>query len=101
MADFAGALEQTAALLGGDPWLERTPWLVREVVPILQGGEWRLGDAAGATAALAPGFGPRWELLALCGGHPATMLLEWDGCTLRPLSVWAERRLTLLGGLEP
>jgi hypothetical protein len=97
-ASFAEALAETAGLLSGDPWLERTPWLVRDCVPLRTGEAWLLRDAEGAVAPLARHFANGWSLLAVSGGGPVTVFGEWNGRTLLPLSVMAGRRFISLGG---
>jgi hypothetical protein len=82
-----GALERYAAALGKVPWLEREA-VVLDAVTL------RLGE--GASAQLVDGEGlamPLYgqeheELLALSGGHPMTVLGEWDGYGLRVLKGW-------------
>jgi hypothetical protein len=100
-ANFAEALEQSATLLAGDPWLERTPWLVRACVPLHGEESWQVRDGEGATVPLARGFANAWPLFAASGGSPVTIFGEWDGHALRPLSVVAEGRFIPLGGALP
>lgn len=97
-ASFGEALAETAALLSGDPWLERTPWLVRDCVPLRTGDAWLLRDSEGAVAPLARRFANAWPLLAVSGGAPATIFGEWNGRTLLPLSVMDGTRFVSLGG---
>jgi len=97
-ASFAEALAQTATLLSGDPWLERTPWVVRDCLPVRAGRGWLLRDAAGAAVPLARQFANAWPLLAVSGGAPVTVCGEWDGRSLFPLSMMAGGRFIALGG---
>ena len=100
-ADFSNALDQTSTLLAGDPWLERTPWLVRDCLPIRSEDSWLLRDSGGHAVPLARNFANAWPLFALSGGAPVTIFGEWDGCTLMPLSVIAGKRFTPLGAAIP
>jgi len=97
-ADFSEALEQTAGLFAGDPWLERTPWLVRECVPLLLEESWCLRDRRGDVVPLARGFANGWPLLAISGGCPLVVSGEWTGSALLPLGVFAGDRFLSLGG---
>lgn len=100
-ADFAEALDGSAALLAGDPWLERTPWFIKECVPLRAGDEaWLLRDASGAVVPLVRGFVHAWTLLAVSGGEPITVFGEWDGHALLPLSAIAAGRFISLGGVR-
>jgi len=95
---FAEALQRTAELLAGDPWLERTPCLVRECLPLRRDDTWWLCDRDGAIVPLARQFPHAWALLALSGGAPVTVFGEWDGHALHPLSTIAGERFIALGG---
>ncbi len=96
--EVAEALDQTAELLAGDPWLERSPWLVRECVPLRIEDTWLLRDARGAVVPLVRGFANAWPLFAVSGGRPVTVFGEWDGHALLPLSAVAGGRFIPLGG---
>lgn len=95
---FAEALAATAELLAGDPWLERTPWLIHQCQPLHREDGWWLRDAAGAIVPLARQFAHPWPLLALSGGSPVTIFGEWDRHALLPLSVMIAGRFVSLGG---
>jgi hypothetical protein len=97
-ASFAEALDLSASLLAGDPWLERTPWLVRGCVPWPADEKWFLRDAMGAVVPMARGFAHAWPLFALSGGEPVTIFGEWNGRVLHPLSVVSADRFVSLGG---
>lgn len=97
-ANYSEALEVTAILLAGDPWLERTPWYVRGCVPLRTDDGWLLRDADGSTVSLPRTFAAGWALTAASGGAPVTAFCEWDGNTALPLSVIAEGRFIPLGG---
>jgi hypothetical protein len=97
-ASFAEALAKTADLLSGDPWLERTPLLVRECIPLRTGETWVLCDAGGAAVPVSRRFVHAWSLFAVSGGAPVTVFGEWNGRSLLPLSVIAGGRFIALGG---
>jgi hypothetical protein len=95
---FEAALDASATLFAGDPWIDRVPWLVRDCVPLIRDDGWILRDVSGNVVPLGPSFAMGWNLFALSGGHPLTIGGEWDGATLLPLAAWAEGRLIPLGG---
>lgn len=73
-----GFLTDLSSGLARQPWLDRLPCVLRVVVPIHReaDGDWFLRDASGAAL---PIYGRRnWTLLALSGGYPLTVVVEWD-----------------------
>jgi hypothetical protein len=75
-----------AALLGRNPWLERTPVVLADVVPLrTKDGAWSLLDAERRCIDLSGGDG--WQLLAASGGEAIDVIGEWDGFRLWPLGV--------------
>ena len=92
---MAGALREYAAALAADPWLERWPMVLADVVPVKAGERWCL-TAGRDGVPLDPAAGPPWRLVAATGGRPATVAGEWTAAGLRPLSVWVGDRLVRL-----
>ena len=91
-ASIADALDGHARALAANPWLDRLPMVLAGVVPL---GD-RVRDAAGVTVPLHVDDDGRWQLEALAGGHPVGLAGEWRDGGLRPLAVWADRRLVAL-----
>lgn len=75
-----------AAILGANPWVERVPFVLRNVVPSYQARQWALADAYGSSLPIAPYWQGGWQLLAVSGGSPLDLLGEWNGYDLFPLS---------------
>jgi hypothetical protein len=93
--DIDTALHLYASMLGKNPWLERVPLAINNVVPRVSRDEtWWLGDAAGRSLRFEGSAG--WELAALSGGAPIDVFGEWDGFSLVPLSAFAEGKLVQL-----
>jgi len=85
-------LDDYAHALAAQPFLERFPALLADLVP--DAGDQRiLRDAQGRGIELHSSFRHAIYLLAVSGGHPLTVFGEWDGRALLPLSVWHEGRL--------
>ena len=82
--DFLGDAARSLAL---QPWRDRFPCVLQDVVPVLAGDRWLVQERSAATLPLAPGT--HWTLLALAGGAPVDLAGEWDGRSLRPLGVLA------------
>jgi hypothetical protein len=94
-AAVADVLAADALALAASPWRPQTPACLDAVVPVVDGDRWLLVDEAGDGLPLAH---PAWDLLALSGGHPVTVVGEWDGDRLLPLSCLAEGHLWPLRG---
>src|SRR5262249_30249674 len=87
-----GLLESYARALGRQPWIERFPAILSDVVPMPAGDaaaeRFQIADAGGRVVPLA-GSGHR-ELFAVSGGPPLDLFGEWDGRALLPLGTLAE-----------
>jgi len=75
--------------LACNPWLERFPFLIQQVVPILIEGSLFVSDRT-SLIPTSKRFERNWTLLALSGGHPVTIFGEWNGFDFFPLSIWIE-----------
>ncbi|WP_233533030.1 SWIM zinc finger family protein [Antrihabitans sp. YC2-6] len=91
LADYAHAL-------GADPWLRSWPMLLSDVVPTATSGQWRVVGADGAALPLTHPFDepPPWKLLGISGGHPITVIGEWTGTGLQPVSVFTAGQVVQL-----
>ncbi|MFN7975794.1 MAG: SWIM zinc finger family protein [Acidobacteriota bacterium] len=79
-------LDEHGAAIAKMPWIARTPWVLRDVVPAPE--PWRVIDRSGHAVATARHDG--FAMLALSGGRPIDVVGEWDGHALRPLAAFAE-----------
>ncbi|PZD73190.1 hypothetical protein C1752_02256 [Acaryochloris thomasi RCC1774] len=96
-ATVADAMTAYGSAMAQNPWLLEFPLLLQDVVPCLQDSELYLRDLDGHQLSVSSSFTKQWEMLAFSGGHPLTLMGEWNGQTLFPLSVWAEDRFMALG----
>jgi hypothetical protein len=88
----ADALASWSAALALDPWLERWPVLLTDVVPAAgESDMWLLRDEAGDALPLRRLAEP-WVLLAVSAGRPVTVSAEWSTAGLRPMSCWDGNR---------
>jgi len=98
-----GLLESYANALGRQPWIERFPAVLGDVVPVLTGDaaaeRFQVIDPQGRAVALS-GSG-HWKLFAVSGGHPIDLFGEWDGRSLLPLGTLAEGGYHALVSAEP
>ena len=79
-----------------NPWSERVPLGLKAAFPFRRDEAWWLQDANGHALPLTVNEDQGWKLVALSGGNALGLMGEWDGESLRPLSVWAEGRLLRL-----
>ena len=85
---IAQLLDDEASMLAANPWHERTATVLKAVVPIIRDGHWYLIDGTGHCLPLTRG--DHWLWLAVSGGHPHDVAIEWDGKTARPLGLFAD-----------
>jgi hypothetical protein len=88
------ALTEYAAALATEPWLERWPLILREVVPAPADSGWLLRDRTGAAIRLDASW--PWPLVAAAGGQPCTVSGEWSTAGLRPLAAWSDETVVPL-----
>ncbi|MFB4309102.1 SWIM zinc finger family protein [Actinomadura sp. GTD37] len=90
-----GFLDEHAAALARDPWLDRWPAALGSVrLARDEGGGLYAVDEAGDALPLR--MGDPWRLLALSGGGPVTLSGEWSPRGLRPLAAWHEDEGTVV-----
>jgi hypothetical protein len=90
-----GFLDEHAAALARDPWLDRWPATLANVrLARAEGGDLYVIDGAGDALPLR--MGDPWRLLALSGGGPVTLSGEWSPRGLRPLAAWHEDEGTVV-----
>jgi hypothetical protein len=85
MQGFETMLEKYAQAIAANPWIERIPVCISNLVPQNSGSTWVLRDWSDQILGLQPNFGHQASLLAVSGGHPITVFGEFNGQTLLPL----------------
>ena len=98
-AHFDEVLEAYANALTHNGWLEQLPVFVADLIPTEAEGVVSIIDSEGRTLPLAPEFRYGWQLLGLSGGHKLSVIGEWDGNALLPLSVW-QNELTIFESVQ-
>ncbi len=94
---IATALSGYQRALGQNPWLNRYPLLLADVVVGLApaasaGGEWFVYDGAQQMLSLSRKSKRQWQLLSLSGGAPVQLFGEWLDDGLLPLGLWQAGR---------
>ncbi len=87
LVDFETMLEQYAAAIATQPWLERIPVTISSLIPDKMAEIWVLRDPSNQIIPLHPSYAQIPNLLAISGGHPITVFGEFDGQTLLPLLI--------------
>jgi hypothetical protein len=75
-------LADYAAALGSNPWLERMPFVLTRAIVAQRAERWELYDAESRVLPIklsGRGVAQLWGFLAQSGGHPTTVIGEWDG----------------------
>jgi hypothetical protein len=81
-ASATAMLAAYATALGGNPWLERVPFILHKAIVAQRASGWALYDAESRLLPVklsGKGVAHLWGLLAQSGGHPTTVMGEWDG----------------------
>jgi len=99
--NVSAAMATYADALARNPWLERLPFALQDVIPIQRESGCFVCDTQSRVLPLDPRFGEWWSLMALSGGCPINVFGEWNGDNLLPLSVWAGGRFVRLAGVGP
>ncbi len=90
------ALNAYAAALGADPWLRSWPLCLGDVAPTATGGKWHVVDDTGIALPITVDDLPPWRLLGVSGGHPITLIGEWTGSGVVPVSAFTAGRVVNL-----
>jgi hypothetical protein len=91
---IAHNLDRFAEMLGRLPWLDRDLFVLGAVVPVQIESGYAVVDHSNHALRLE---GSEHDvLLALSGGHPLTVIGEWNGYGLWPLQAWSRGRLVSL-----
>jgi hypothetical protein len=88
---FAAGLDAHSRAVAANPWVDRTFFPVRDVVPFRIAGGWAVVDRPGDSLPVAATDRAGWTLLAVSGGGPVGLAAEFDGNVLVPLAVTTNR----------
>lgn len=91
---IAESSDHLADALAGNPWRDRVAIALADVVVLEDRSRWWVQDPAGDRMLLAPSVEP-WLLLAHTGGHPATIVAEWENGAITPMSVTPAAQVTV------
>jgi hypothetical protein len=86
------ALDTYSAALGRNPWIEKFPMVLGDVVPLcIDPNQWSFQDGSGRLLPVeAPGL-TGWQMMIASGGAPVSVFGEWDGNQLTPFSMSTDK----------
>ncbi|WP_428504967.1 SWIM zinc finger family protein [Roseateles sp.] len=86
--ELAQEWQALAERVAASPWQALQPMVLSKAVLLRAGTQWQIACEGQVLPASIPDT-QAWQLLALQGGAALGLMGEWDGRTLRPLSVWS------------
>jgi hypothetical protein len=89
-------LDDAATMLAANPWHERLATVLQSVAPVVRDGQWLMVDSEGHCLPLVRA--EHWIWLAVSGGHPHDVAVEWDGKAARPLGMLIDGYYYVLTG---
>ena len=80
-----------STMLATQPWLGAVALPVKSLVPTRAEKVWQFSDTYGGALPMAASDDIGWTAMAVSGGDPIDVVVEFDGRSLRPLSLVAQR----------
>ncbi|MBA3856746.1 MAG: hypothetical protein C0507_07540 [Cyanobacteria bacterium PR.3.49] len=90
------ALQNYARALASNPWIERFPLSIENVVPVRHANRWWLLDHNEHALKMTVDNSLGWQLITLSRGEPINVFGEWSDNEMRPLTVKTEAQLVSL-----
>ncbi len=86
---ISAGLDEYSRAVAENPWTDRYFLPLRGVVPVCSTLGWAVVDREGLFLSLSAKDRTGWVLLTVSGGKPVTLLTEYDGTHLVPLTLFA------------
>jgi hypothetical protein len=93
---FEVGMQNYARVIAANPFIERLPLSLSGLRLQLDGERWLAILPDRQALYLPENFAYGWQLLAVSGGQPMTLVGEWDGYCFTPLSVQTDRQFLSL-----
>jgi hypothetical protein len=90
---IGGALEKCLRRAAQCPWVETQPMVLADCRIVPDGDKVYVVDSHRATLPVLLPEDRLWPLLAFSAGHECTLMAEWTGEHLRPLTAWRGGKL--------
>lgn len=88
LAEAASEWATASERFGVSPWTPFQPMFFSEAVISVSNNDELSGLVQQQALTLSVAVGDYWPLLAVTGGNPVSMMGEWDGDRLKPLTLW-------------
>lgn len=92
---WAAEWQAVAERVAASPWVPLHPLVMRQAVPVTLGDRMHLVSDGQMLPAVI-GSPDAWRLLAISGGHPVSVMGEWDGEGFQPLTAWQPGEASVL-----
>ncbi|MEJ7646174.1 MAG: SWIM zinc finger family protein [Chryseolinea sp.] len=79
-----------------NPWVNRIPVIVENVVPVKANNEWLLKDELGDGVLIHHSFQSIWKLMAISGGRPVRLFAVGKENNFEPLGAWVDNQYKVL-----
>ena len=93
---FDAGMQSYARAIAANPFIERLPLSLSGLRLQLDGERWLAILPDQQALYLPENFAYGWQLQAVSGGQPMTLVGEWDGYCFTPLSVQTDRQFLSL-----
>jgi hypothetical protein len=97
--DSSSLLRKYAQALFANPWLERFPCILDNVIPLFENEKFLLIDATEKVVPMNVQAIAGWTLVSLSSARPLSLFGEWDGMYFHPLAVFQGKRFVDLGAI--
>jgi hypothetical protein len=97
--DSSALLREYARALSANPWLERFPCLLDNVIPVFEKEKFILLDATEKVLPMQVQSIAGWTLVSLSSARPLSLFGEWDGTCFHPLAAFLGERFVDLGAM--
>jgi len=86
----------TSQVHATNPWINKLPVIIENVVPVKANDRWILRDENGDGVTIHHGFQNSWKLLAISGGKPLRIFAVGRENNFEPLGAWIDNQYKLL-----
>ena len=79
-----------------NPWINKLPVIIENVVPVKANDRWILRDENGEGVMIHRGFQNSWKLMAISGGKPLRIFAVGRENNFEPLGAWIDNQYKML-----
>jgi hypothetical protein len=86
----------TSQVHATNPWINKLPVIIENVVPVKANDRWILRDENGDGVMIHRGFQNSWKLMAISGGKPLRIFAVGRENNFEPLGAWIDNQYKML-----